>query len=703
MKSIEIFGAEIQYFRLEPEYWEKVIKCFKDAGLRCVTSYVPWNTHLVGLPDKKNPAGILDFEGKTNPRLNLMRFLDLVEKYELNLNFRCGPFVCNEMVYGGYPQWLVMGHPDMMVWDYQNRPAPGYWIAKKEGSQPSYLHPEYLMWCKKWFDAVDKIVVKHLKSKGGCITMVNLDNEVSYIVQDGFLSSDYNPVNVAPGGYYHKFLTEKYKKTTNLPYSKKYVCIEDINPPRRVPDELKEEDVAYYLDWCEFKEWVMCEYLRTLRKFHEENGVKDVIFMTNLNPHLPEGVPTRMPSFESAVGGIVGYDFYRGTFMSYSGYHSMARILKLMNSSLRYTYSAEFMSGTWQKVLTARVSSDHMRFMARCALSHGCKAICWFMFHDRDCWGDAPVSSHGHIRENLDVLKEVPEILFKKIKNWDTLQPQYDTGIIYDLIQHRHTYIGDPYPCDDNNLYIGKPFIRDIPAGRASKEYIGLFRIIEECGYQAGAIDIVHSTKNLGKYPLLFLPGAPLIEKHAVKALESYIKDGGILVLSGCLPEIDERGNVVKFLGVVRSKKIEDVATIEYNRGKVIIIPEYIAQDESEEENFNSIDLVKKILKRYVGDPAVKIEIPVPLEWTDWKKEGGGHTIYRQPRNLGSAILHKNKEETVLFVLNHYPEAAKFIITLKDRHYRRLINLDTGEIIPVKNRKAILDIDRKSACIYLVQ
>ncbi|MCM8777512.1 MAG: beta-galactosidase [Candidatus Omnitrophica bacterium] len=700
MNSQEIFGAEIQYFRLDPVYWEKIIKQFKDTGLKCVASYVPWSTHLIGLPDKKHPAGVLDFEGKTNPSLNLLKFLELIEKYELNLNFRCGPFVCNEMVYGGYPQWIVMGNPDMMVWDYQNRPAPGYWIAKKEGSQPSYLHPEYLEWCRRWFDVVDKIIVKHLKSTGGCITMVNLDNEVSYIVQDGFLSSDYNPVNVAPGGYYHKFLAEKYKKASNLPYSKKYTCIEDVEPPRCIPDDLK-EDIAYYLDWCEFKEWVMCKYLSTLREFHQENGVNDIIFMTNLNPHLPEGIPTRMPSFEKAVDGIVGYDFYRGTFMSYSGYHSMARILKLMNSSLKYTYSAEFMSGTWKKVLPTRVSSDHMRFMARCALSHGCKAISWFMFHDRDCWGDAPVSSHGHPRESLFVLKEIPGVVFKKIKNWDALKPQYDVGIIYDLIQHKHTYIGDPLPCNENNLYEGKPFICNIPAGKVSKEYIGLFRIIEECGYQADAIDIVHSTKGLKKYPLLFLPGAPLIERCVIKVLEDYVKGGGVLVLSGSFPEIDEKGHPVKFFGMGRNKKMEGVDKIKYGDGKVIILG-YIAQDECEEEDIKSINLVRNILKKYVGEPFVKIDISRPVEWIDWKKEGGGHTIYKQPRNLGSAIIHKNNEETILFVLNHYPEAVNFIIQLKDRQYKKLINLDTDEIIYLKNGKAILDIDRKSAAIYLV-
>jgi hypothetical protein len=42
--SRHIFGAEIQYFRLEPKYWEPVLKQFLDTGLKCVTTYVQWGT-----------------------------------------------------------------------------------------------------------------------------------------------------------------------------------------------------------------------------------------------------------------------------------------------------------------------------------------------------------------------------------------------------------------------------------------------------------------------------------------------------------------------------------------------------------------------------------------------------------------------------------------------------------------------------------
>jgi beta-galactosidase len=698
--SSEIYGAEVQYFRLDPKYWGKILQEFKDAGLRTVTTYVQWSTHLVGLPDAAHPAGVLDFEGRTDPRLNLLYFLELVEKHGLNLNFRCGPFCCNEMVHGGYPEWLVMGDPGIMVWDYQNRTTQGYWIGKKEGSQPSYLHPEYLSWCAKWIAEVDKIIVPHLKSNGGCITMVNLDNEISYIIQDGFLSSDYNPVNVSRGGLYHQFLIQKYGSASKLPYPVAYASIEDVPAPRSVPEEIS-DDLAYYTDWCDFKTWVMAEYIRRLRGMHEANGVTDVLFMTNFNPHRPDGIPTRMPAFEEATGGITGYDFYRGTFMSYSGYHSMARILKLMNATLRYTWSAEFMSGTWNKILPTRVSDDHMRFMTRCALAHGCKAISWFMFHDRDCWGDAPVSSHGHPRTNLEVLREICDLVSNKVKDWDALIPQADIGIIYELVQHQHTYLGDPCPCADNEMHIGRPFINNIESGKTSLEYEGLFRLVEESGCQAGIIDILHSPLRLNDYPLALLPGSPVVSRTASGSLREYVERGGVLTVSGPWPMLDETGSPIEFLSIKNPCAGKEGMAL--GRGRVIWSCRYLAQNNPEEEDLNSLHFMRTLIDSYVPDPSVRINLIKEVSWVDWQNAGTEHAIYRQPRNLGSAVLQKGPGEALLFLMNHYPEAAEFEVQLADTGWRRMINLFSGKAIDFANGKALVDLDRKSAEIFLLK
>jgi len=694
MNSSEICGAEIQYFRTDPRYWETILERFKDTGLRCVTTYVQWKTHLVGPPDKNHPAGLLDFEGKTDPRLNLHRFLELVEKFGLDLNFRCGPFCCNEMIHGGLPPWLVLGDPDIMVWDYANRPAQGYWIAKREGMQPSYLHPVYLDWSAKWLAEVDKIIVPHLKVNGGCVTMVNLDNEISYIVKDGFLDSDYNPVNVGPGGYWQQFLKEKYGPDAVLPEA-----------PRSVPDVIG-EDLPLYLDWAEFKTWTMCQYLRRLREMHEANGVHGVTFMTNFNPHRPEGVPTRMPAFEEAVGprGIVGYDFYRGTFMSYSGYQSMARVLKLMNSSLRYTWSAEFMSGIWNKVLPSRVSDDHMRFMARCALAHGCKAIAWFMFHDRDCWGDSPVSSHGHARPSLEVLRETRDVLFDKIKDWDSLVPHTDVAIIYDLTSQQHAYIGDPNPCDDNSLYVGEPSIDEIPCGQASVEYEGLFRIVEHTGRQASALDLVHSSDRLAAAPLAFLPGSPVIHRKTAEALEKYVAGGGKLVVSGTWPARNDAGLAISFLGGSPVKPKQAAAI---GKGLVWWVPEGLGSGKPEEDSLESIAWISELLDGETPPPHVRIRPECEISWVDWNsgksmKSEGGIREYSQPRTLGSAILQRGGGEDILFVLNHYPEAARFELEFADDSIQELIDMDSRAVLPVSAKKVVVDIDRKSGAIFRI-
>ena len=705
LDSANVFGAEIQYFRLEPRYWKPVLQHLKNAGLKNATTYVQWATHLVGPPDAEHPAGVLDFEGKTDPRLNLLHFLDLVQEMGLELNFRCGPFCCNEMVHGAYPAWLVMGDPDMMVWDYQNRATQGYWIARREGSQPSYLHPVYLNWCRKWIVEVDRIIQPRLKSNGGFITMVNLDNEVSYIVQDGFLTSDYNPVNVCSGGFYHQFLTEKYGSPDALPYPIKYAAIEDVPAPRAVP-ELVGEDFAYYSDWCEFKTWAMARYIAELRQMHESNGVKEVTFMTNFNPHRPEGVPTRMPDFEKATGplGIAGYDFYRGTFMSYSGYQSMARVLKLMNATLRYTWSAEFMSGTWERVLSSRVSDDHMRFMALCALAQGCKALSWFMFHDRDCWGDSPVGTHGHARPSLEVLRDVKKLACETIKGWDTLVPKTDLTIIYDLTSHQHSYLGDPSPCNDNALYIGEPFVDGEKCGQASLEYEGLFRVVEHVGRQAAVVDPVHSSAALSDAAIVLLPGSPVIHQKTAQALEEYVFGGGKLIVSGPWPGRENSGARIRFLGSAPAQVGEKVA---FGRGYIWWVPAGLGSGQPELDSLDSISWLRNVLDRETPAPHVRAEPETDVSWVNWndgknmKSEGGVRT-YIQPRNLLTAVLQEGPEDSVLFVLNHYPEASRASVSFADDRVTGLVDLETGESHQLASGAAGLDIDRKSARVYRV-
>ncbi len=80
-----------------------------------------------------------------------------------------------------------------------------------------------------------------------------------------------------------------------------------------------------------------------------------------------------------------------------------------------------------------------------------------------------------------------------------------------------------------------------------------------------------------------------------------------------------------------------------------------------------------------------------------------GYDIIVEKRNFGTAVLQRGPAESVLFVLNHYPEAVEFEVVFERDKVKRLINISTNETIEVKSGRARVDIDRKSADIFRVE
>ncbi|MGD0709315.1 MAG: beta-galactosidase, partial [Anaerolineaceae bacterium] len=491
--------------------------------------------------------GRFDLDGATDPRRNVIGYLDLVKELGLKLAFRPGPFVCAEMDWGGHPCRIVTGDVPWKVLQADGQTAPGYHIARKEGHQPSYLHPAYLDEVRLWLKAVDEVARNYTVENDGPIATCNLDNEVSYIVRDSMFGADYNSCVVGKGGLYHQWLRRKYGSPDRLPYAARVGAFEAVEPPRELGSEM-EKNLIWYFDWIAFKEWLLAEYLRVLRQMHVENGLTGVHFYTNLNPHRPEGVPTNFKRFAEATGGLVGYDFYRGTWLKYSGYSSMARVLKVMEASVPLVWSAEFMSGTWKTDMTdSRVPQNHMEFMGLSALANGCKAISWFMFHDRDMWGDAPVSEMGHPRENLSALQRILGVV-KGLPEWNSLRPVHDLAVAYYRPYMWHCHLGDPMPCADDELHIGDPLLWGEKGGEAVAEFEGAFRLLQQAGYTAGCVDLSDAPERLKSHRALWFVGSSFIEPGAAALLAQFVEDGGVLIVTRAWPRMDLQGGSLSVL-----------------------------------------------------------------------------------------------------------------------------------------------------------
>jgi amino acid transporter len=95
-----LYGAAFFYDRLPRDEWPASMRRLRAMGINTLDLYVPWNWH-------ERSDGDFDFDGRTNPRRDLVRVLHLARDFGFEIVLRPGPVVRNEWRNGGYPAWLL--------------------------------------------------------------------------------------------------------------------------------------------------------------------------------------------------------------------------------------------------------------------------------------------------------------------------------------------------------------------------------------------------------------------------------------------------------------------------------------------------------------------------------------------------------------------------------------------------------------------
>jgi amino acid transporter len=95
-----LYGAAFFYDRLPRDEWPDSMRRLRAMGINTLDLYVPWNWHELS-------DGDFDFDGRTNPRRDLKRVLQLARAFGFEIVLRPGPVVRNEWRNGGYPAWLL--------------------------------------------------------------------------------------------------------------------------------------------------------------------------------------------------------------------------------------------------------------------------------------------------------------------------------------------------------------------------------------------------------------------------------------------------------------------------------------------------------------------------------------------------------------------------------------------------------------------
>ncbi len=153
-----LLAGSIFYFRLPRATWEKRIADLKKLGYNAVDIYFPWNYHEV-------EPGKFDFDGEKDVR----DFLQLMEKYNMYVVARPGPYICSEWTGGSLPA-RILGKNDILIRTNDEK---------------------YLKEVDSWYNAIIPVLAEYEIGKKGTVICVQLENELDFFDcsdVDGYIS-----------------------------------------------------------------------------------------------------------------------------------------------------------------------------------------------------------------------------------------------------------------------------------------------------------------------------------------------------------------------------------------------------------------------------------------------------------------------------------------------------------------------------------
>lgn len=508
-QRIPLWSGEVQFWRIDSRNWENALGRVKRLGLPIVATYLSWRRH-------EPQPNVFDFDGHTDPRLNVPKFLGLCRQLGLYVHLKPGPWICAEEPGGGYPDWLVQ-IPGIQVLDANDQPVLGY-NPPFQSSIPCLLHPEYLKRAKYWLTAVDEVIRPYCYPQGP-VLLIQLDNEPSLAFHDRMFESDYNPLIVGDGGQFQIWLDQTGRSR-------------DSYPPPRSLEVAQWSDLRRYFDWAEYKEWMLASHIAFLGSIHRLNGLANVLFTTNLNEHEQLSTPNQWLELQQA-SGLIGYDYYFVPPFQERDLINVALAANYSQVVAPLVWAPEMMAGIW---VTAGVDQIHPGFKLKdveffhfLGLAFGLKGMNFYMAVNRENWEDAPIREDGEPGATYAGIQRVLE-LRQKIPGFDHLQPVREVAMLFDPMIAREAYVSS-----------GKEIQLDgYQLGSAYRLFYDIYQKLVHLNYNPALIDSRTNLRELTQYRVVFIPAAPYlnreVEAHLVEAARAGVK----VVFLESFPHLDD-------------------------------------------------------------------------------------------------------------------------------------------------------------------
>lgn len=399
-RPISMISAEIHYWRLEPTAWPRILEAAVDMGLETIASYVQWHFH-------EFEKGRYDFTGETDPKRDLVAYLDLVQKSGLKLFIRPGPYT--------FAEWDNYGIPDYVAGFHR-------------------LHPEFQTAAASYIRAVCKIILPYLATRGGPIVMLQTDNmfdlgQHRYDRQLGLLGGE---------GLFQDYLRDKYQSIEALSdaWQTEYRSFDQAMATTAL-DSSDAATQARFIDFLSFKNEFTMKAAAWTISLYREQGIDLPLYSNATRDQDPEQM--------AEVLDLVSFNHYptRDYAMLPDEHRHLIDHVRLLSGISPIPYIAELEAGIWHGYHYTKglPHPDHYHFMLLNVLAGGAVAWTWYMFHDRDNWYMSPVNSRGKKREEIFSVFRLWINLVQEIKPDDWLRCS-STGISFYqphyAVQHPH-------------------------------------------------------------------------------------------------------------------------------------------------------------------------------------------------------------------------------------------------------------------------
>lgn len=442
----QLFGAEVQYFRMRGGYgpnvprekvielWNRALDHAAEAKMSTISFYIPWDFHEYR-EGKFDFTGTVDEDGDGNadyPSRDIHTFFRLAEEKGFkNIMARPGPYINAEwgfLGFGAIPSWFHDKYPE------------SHMLSSSGGKRAlyDYLDPNLLRHTELWFKALKQEVLDAKMGPGKPVVFLQIDNETNYQWQ-GVYATDYAPRTQKR---YQDFLRAKFLslESLNLAHGRAWKNWDEILPPTAMGKNVAEDQA-----WFAYTDEVLYKFLQEVRKTWERLGVKEPQILFTLAESYNAPWQGLLPhyGYRNARGktGLMTVNLYPKTFHSdqkellNSPFKADLDVISAESANDAYLGSRQDwvlgpeIQGGWWKGTPVTEAARLQTYLT--VLGHGMKAIYVYYFNEGHNWGVHWISDK--VQEIYQDMRKEREMLpgdRPSNEFWSSLQERVDEEIV---------------------------------------------------------------------------------------------------------------------------------------------------------------------------------------------------------------------------------------------------------------------------------